>query len=75
MTNAVKQANEFGITASGQTIAALLVNLPDIHALGLQNAQGLTFTESFYWDMAFRQGVVGTLLERGRSGPSASSHT
>ncbi len=51
MTNAVKQANEFGITASGQTIAALLVNLPDIHALGLQNAQGLTFTESFYWDM------------------------
>ena len=51
MTNAVKQANEFGITASGQTIAALLVNLPDIHALGLKNAQGLTFTESFYWDM------------------------
>lgn len=51
MTNAVKQANEFGITNAGQTIAALLVNLPDIHALGLQNAQGLTFTDSFYWDM------------------------
>lgn len=51
MTNAVKQANEFGITAAGQTVAALLVNLPDIHALGLQDAQGLTFTDSFYWAM------------------------
>lgn len=51
MTNAVKQANEFGLTSSGQTIAALLVNLPDIHALGLESAQGLTFAESFYWNM------------------------
>ncbi|MBF5095621.1 ABC transporter substrate-binding protein [Azospirillum sp. INR13] len=51
MINAVKQANEFGITASGKTMAALLVNLPDIHALGLESAQDLTFAESFYWDM------------------------
>ncbi|CAO3439405.1 ABC transporter substrate-binding protein [Azospirillum doebereinerae] len=51
MINAVKQAGEFGVTAGGKTMAALLVNLPDIHALGLESAQGLTFAESFYWDM------------------------
>jgi branched-chain amino acid transport system substrate-binding protein len=51
MINAEKQANEFGITQGGQTLAALLVNLPDIHALGLENAQGLLLADSFYWDM------------------------
>lgn len=49
MTNALKQANEFGLTR-GQNIAALLVNLPDIHALGLKSARGLIFADSFYWD-------------------------
>jgi branched-chain amino acid transport system substrate-binding protein len=49
MTNALKQANEFGLTR-GQNIAALLVNLPDIHALGLKSARGLMFADSFYWD-------------------------
>ncbi|WP_339548655.1 ABC transporter substrate-binding protein, partial [Pseudomonas sp. RA_35y_Pfl2_P32] len=33
MMNSLKQANEFGLTAGGQSIAALLVNLPDIHGL------------------------------------------
>jgi len=50
-TNAIKQASEFGITQGGQKIAALLLFLSDVNALGLQMAQGLTFTESFYWDM------------------------
>jgi branched-chain amino acid transport system substrate-binding protein len=50
MMTALKQANEFGLTSSGQTIAALLVNLPDIHALGLASARGLIFADSFYWD-------------------------
>jgi branched-chain amino acid transport system substrate-binding protein len=50
-TNAIKQASEFGITQGGQKIAALLLFLSDVNALGLQLAQGLTFTESFYWDM------------------------
>jgi branched-chain amino acid transport system substrate-binding protein len=49
-TNAIKQASEFGITAGGQQLAALLLFLTDVHALGLNVAQGLTFTESFYWD-------------------------
>ncbi len=50
MINAVKQAGEFGLTDSGKTMAALLVNLPDIHALGLASARGLIFADSFYWD-------------------------
>jgi branched-chain amino acid transport system substrate-binding protein len=50
-TNAIKQAAEFGIVAGGQKLAALLLFITDVHALGLKTAQGLTFTESFYWDM------------------------
>jgi branched-chain amino acid transport system substrate-binding protein len=50
-TNAIKQAAEFGITEGGQKLAGLLVFLSDVHSLGLKVAQGLTFTEAFYWDM------------------------
>ena len=50
-TNAIKQAAEFGIVKGGQSLAGLLVFLTDIHGLGLQTAQGLIFTESFYWDL------------------------
>jgi branched-chain amino acid transport system substrate-binding protein len=50
-TNAIKQAAEFGITRGGQQLAALLIFLTDIKALGLPTAQGLTFTEAWYWDM------------------------
>jgi branched-chain amino acid transport system substrate-binding protein len=50
-TNAIKQASEFGIVAGGQKLAALLLFINDVHALGLKTAQGLTFTESFYWDL------------------------
>src|SRR4029453_4172975 len=50
-TNSIKQAAEFGIVKGGQSLAGLLVFLTDIHALGLQTAQGLIFTETFYWDM------------------------
>src|SRR3974390_2375141 len=50
-TNAIKQASEFGIVAGGQKLAALLLFISDVHALGLKTAQGLTFTESFYWDL------------------------
>jgi len=49
--NSVKQASEFGIVQGGQNLAGLLVFITDIHALGLQAAQGLSLTESFYWDM------------------------
>src|ERR1700688_443286 len=50
-TNAIKQASEFGIVAGGQKLAALLLFINDVHSLGLKTAQGLTFTESFYWDI------------------------
>ncbi len=49
-TNAIKQAAEFGIVKGGQNLAGLLVFLTDVHGLGLNNAQGLILTESFYWD-------------------------
>jgi branched-chain amino acid transport system substrate-binding protein len=49
-TNSIKQAAEFGIVAGGQKLAALLLFINDVHSLGLKTAQGLTFTESFYWD-------------------------
>nr|WP_103874682.1 ABC transporter substrate-binding protein [Bosea lathyri] len=48
--NSIKQAGEFGIVAGGQKLAGLLVFITDVHALGLQTAQGLVLTESFYWD-------------------------
>jgi len=50
LIGAVKQAKEFGITKSGQQLAGLLTLLTDIKALGLETAQGLLFTEAFYWD-------------------------
>ena len=51
LINAVKQAQEFGIMQKGQKIALPFVLLPDVYALGLPTAQGLTFTEAFYWDL------------------------
>lgn len=49
--NTIKQASEFGITQGGQSLAGLLIFITDIHALGLETAQGLVLTESFYWDL------------------------
>jgi branched-chain amino acid transport system substrate-binding protein len=50
-TNTIKQAAEFGVTNGGQKLAALLLFLTDVKAIGLETAQGLNFTETFYWDM------------------------
>ncbi|QOZ53662.1 ABC transporter substrate-binding protein [Bradyrhizobium sp. CCBAU 53338] len=50
-TNTIKQAAEFGIVKGGQKLAALLLFLTDVKAIGLETAQGLNFTETFYWDM------------------------
>src|SRR5438876_6670549 len=49
-TNSIKQAAEFGIVKGGQNLAGLLVFITDVHALGLNKAQGLIMTETFYWD-------------------------
>jgi branched-chain amino acid transport system substrate-binding protein len=51
-TNSIKQAAEFGLTSGGkQRLAALLLQVTDVNALGLQAAQGLYLTDAFYWDM------------------------
>jgi branched-chain amino acid transport system substrate-binding protein len=50
-TTSIKQAAEFGIVAGGQHLAGLLLVLSDIHALGLETAQGLVLTTGFYWDL------------------------
>ena len=57
--NSVKQAAEFGIVAGGQRLAALLMTLAEVHGLGLQAAQGLVLTESFYWDLNDRTREFG----------------
>jgi branched-chain amino acid transport system substrate-binding protein len=48
--NSIKQAAEFGIVKGGQKLAGLLVFASDVAALGLPTAQGLTLTETWYWD-------------------------
>ncbi|GGG38997.1 ABC transporter substrate-binding protein [Caldovatus sediminis] len=49
--NCIKQAGEFGLTRRGVKLAGLLVFISDVHALGLQTAQGVVLTETFYWDL------------------------
>ncbi len=49
--NAIKQAAEFGITQSGQKMAALLFTIAEVNGIGAEAAQGLNLTESFYWNM------------------------
>ncbi len=66
----VKQAAEFGITRRGTKIAVLLMFLTDVHSLGLQAAQGLVLSETFYWDLNDRtraftdraKGAMGGLM-------------
>ncbi|HEY8289093.1 MAG TPA: ABC transporter substrate-binding protein [Acetobacteraceae bacterium] len=48
--NSIKQAAEFGVGKS-MKLAALLMFVTDVHALGLESAAGLSLTESFYWDL------------------------
>src|SRR5262249_29830563 len=48
---AIKQAAEFGLTEGGQKLLALLIQITDVHSLGLKAAQGMTMTDGFYWDM------------------------
>jgi branched-chain amino acid transport system substrate-binding protein len=76
-TNSIKQAAEFGIVKGGQSLAGMLVFITDIHALGLPTAQGLIFTETFYWDMndqtrafakrmqAANKGIAPTMVHAG----------
>jgi branched-chain amino acid transport system substrate-binding protein len=57
--NSIKQAAEFGIVAGGQRLAAFVLTVADLHGLGLQAAQGLVLTESYYWDLNDRTREFG----------------
>lgn len=49
--NSIKQSVEFGISQGNQRVVATVLYLSDVHSLGLKTAQGLQFTEAFYWDL------------------------
>jgi branched-chain amino acid transport system substrate-binding protein len=49
--NCIKQAHEFGLNRSGMRLAGMIVYINDVQAVGLEAAQGLVLTETFYWDM------------------------
>jgi branched-chain amino acid transport system substrate-binding protein len=79
ITNAFKQAKEFGLEKGGQRVAALLIEYPEVHALGLTTAQGLLMASSFYWDMspearaftdrfAAAKGMPPTMIQAGAYG-------
>jgi branched-chain amino acid transport system substrate-binding protein len=75
--NSIKQGAEFGLVRGGQSFAGLLVFSTDVAALGLQTAQGLMLTETWYWDMneanrawtrrwqAERPGKIPTMVHAG----------
>jgi branched-chain amino acid transport system substrate-binding protein len=74
--NAIKQAYEFGLQRQGQKLLALLLNITDVHSLGIRAAQGMIATEGFYWDLndatrAFskrffeKEGHMSTMIQAG----------
>ncbi|MBR0859098.1 ABC transporter substrate-binding protein [Bradyrhizobium liaoningense] len=82
--NAVKQASEFDIRQSGQSLVAFLVFVNDVHGMGLKVAQGLQLLEAFYWDMnddtrsfakrfAARPGMNGKMPSGNHAGVYAST--
>jgi branched-chain amino acid transport system substrate-binding protein len=48
--NCIKQAHEFGLPTT-MKLAALLIQVRGVRALGLETAQGLRWSESYYWDL------------------------
>ncbi len=67
--NAIKSAREFGVgSGQGQKMASLLMFLSDVHALGLEQAQGLMFSEGFYWDMDDKARAFSTRFEKLHNG-------
>jgi branched-chain amino acid transport system substrate-binding protein len=52
LANAVKQAKEFGLGGSkGPVLTAMLMDVPTVRAIGLEQGQGLFYSNTFYWDM------------------------
>lgn len=71
----VKQAAEFGIARGGQRLASLLCLLTNVHAIGLDDAQGLLVTEPFYWDQdAGTRAFTAAFAPRNRGIPPTMVH-
>jgi branched-chain amino acid transport system substrate-binding protein len=51
MANAIRKAAKLGVIPGPQLVAALVMRLNAVHALGLGTTQGLALGESFYWDL------------------------
>ena len=51
LVNTIKQAREFGLTKNGTKLVGTFFLINDVHALGLQAAQGSVLTEDYYWDL------------------------
>ncbi len=67
-TDCIKQGAEFGLRSHGVQMAALLMMIPDLHGVGLQAAQGLVLTETFYWDMNDNTRAFGKRFGAGMGG-------
>ena len=65
--NAVKQANEFGIQQSGQTMVAFLLFVNDVHGMGLKVAQGLQLLEAFTGTWTTTPAHLQNASRRGRA--------
>ncbi len=71
LVNSLKQSAEFGLASRGQHLAGLFVNITDIHSLGLATAQGLIFTEGYYWNFDDRTRAFATrFYERQKAMPT-----
>lgn len=62
--NTIKQAREFGLTGKGLKIVSFLLYVTDVHALGLETAQGLLASDSFYWDQNNEAGAFARRFEK-----------
>lgn len=76
-TQSAKQAMEFGLAESEQTLVALAATMPDIVALGLHDGKGLQVTEAFYWDYSDETRNLGKRFEEktGRKPAQAQAGT
>jgi branched-chain amino acid transport system substrate-binding protein len=70
LANSIRQAQEFGM-AQKQKLAAFLMQTSDIHAIGLQAAQGLQLATAFYWDLDDRtRDFAARFMEKTKKRPT-----
>lgn len=72
LQNAIKQGKEFGLASGGQKVVAMLMSIMDVHGVGLKEAGGMLFAESFYWDLDdASRAFARKFLERTKRMPTA----